>query len=247
MDVQKGGAEDYNRISVFSSTSAEFSQPGYEIGKAIDGDKQTGWAIDAPSRHKSGMAWLVCSKPFGFAGGTEVHFRLRFDGEHIQHSIGRSRFAITTAPQAAKPGDLISPEITEIITIAEDQRTKAQKDTLQKYYREKVAPVFKQRNDELAKLRKSLSDSQKAIPTSMVMEQMSNPRDTFMLIRGQYNNRGEKVTPGVPVSLSPLPKDAPANRLRNSRNRHYSHRRMAEAAAEVAKNSFASAPDRYRP
>jgi hypothetical protein len=204
--------ERREKIAIGSAT-ADFSQPGYEVSKAIDGNKQTGWAIDAPSRHKSGVAWLVCSKPFGFVGGTAVHIRLRFDGEHIQHSIGRSRFAITTDPQAAKTGDLIPAEISDIITIAMDQRTKAQKDTLQKYYREKVSPGFKQRNDELAKLRKSLSDFQKAIPTSMVMEQMSNPRDTFMLIRGQYNNRGEKVAPGVPASLSPLPKEAPANRL----------------------------------
>ena len=44
---------------------------------------------------------------------------------------------------------------------------------------------------------------------------MSNrkPRDTFMLIRGQYDKQGEKVGPDVPASLPPLPAGAPANRL----------------------------------
>jgi hypothetical protein len=38
-------------------------------------------------------------------------------------------------------------------------------------------------------------------------------RETFLLIRGQYDQRGEKVVAGVPASLPPLPKDAPVNRL----------------------------------
>ena len=34
-----------------------------------------------------------------------------------------------------------------------------------------------------------------------------------MLIRGQYDQKGEKVAPGVPAALPAMPKDAPANRL----------------------------------
>jgi hypothetical protein len=47
----------------------------------------------------------------------------------------------------------------------------------------------------------------------MVMEEMEKPRDTFVLGRGDYRNRGDKVEPGVPAILPPLPKGAPANRL----------------------------------
>lgn len=197
----------------FASATADFSQSGFPVAKAIDGDKRTGWAIDAPSRHKSGVAWFASSKPFGFAGGTELRFRLRFEDEHAQHALGRSRLAVSTDPAAAKPGDFIPPEISSILAIAEEQRTKTQRDGLQKYYRETFSPAFKQRTGEVTKLRKSSTDFQKSIPTSMVMEQMANPRDTFVLVRGQYNNRGEKVVPGVPASLSPLQKDAPPNRL----------------------------------
>src|SRR6185312_15530140 len=37
--------------------------------------------------------------------------------------------------------------------------------------------------------------------------------DTFVLERGDYRNQGEKVTPGVPAMLPPLPSDAPLTRL----------------------------------
>src|SRR6185436_6590907 len=76
-----------------------------------------------------------------------------------------------------------------------------------------VAPALKAQNDELAVLRKEQTELDKKIVTSMVMTQMPNPRDTFLLMRGEYDKKGDKVTPGVPASLSPLPKDAPPNRL----------------------------------
>jgi hypothetical protein len=71
----------------------------------------------------------------------------------------------------------------------------------------------KQLNDQLAKLRKEQAELDKQISTTMVMQELPKPRETFMLIRGQYDKRGEKVTAGVPASLPPLPRDAPANRL----------------------------------
>jgi hypothetical protein len=45
------------------------------------------------------------------------------------------------------------------------------------------------------------------------MSEMKNPRDTFILARGDYRNHTDKVQPGVPAMLPPLPKDAPLNRL----------------------------------
>ena len=47
----------------------------------------------------------------------------------------------------------------------------------------------------------------------MVMAEMEKPRDTFMLGRGDYRNQTEKVTPGVPSMLPPLPEGRAANRL----------------------------------
>src|SRR5258706_12919628 len=41
---------------------------------------------------------------------------------------------------------------------------------------------------------------------------MTPPRDTFMLVRGDFRNKGEKVAPGTPAILPPLP-EGPANRL----------------------------------
>jgi hypothetical protein len=49
--------------------------------------------------------------------------------------------------------------------------------------------------------------------TVMVMQEQDKPRETHVLIRGKYDQSGEKVGPGVPAFLPPVPEGAPANRL----------------------------------
>jgi hypothetical protein len=51
------------------------------------------------------------------------------------------------------------------------------------------------------------------VPATLVMEEMPRLRETHVLLRGDYLSEGERVTPGVPASLPPLPSGAVANRL----------------------------------
>ncbi len=50
------------------------------------------------------------------------------------------------------------------------------------------------------------------VPETMIMRD-DQPRETFVLGRGQYDKPGQKVTPGVPTIMPPLPTEIPANRL----------------------------------
>jgi mono/diheme cytochrome c family protein len=54
----------------------------------------------------------------------------------------------------------------------------------------------------------------RAVPTTMVMAELPQPRPAFVLNRGAYDAPGEPVTPGVPEALlAPWPAGAPRNRL----------------------------------
>jgi hypothetical protein len=66
---------------------------------------------------------------------------------------------------------------------------------------------------ELKALQVQKDDLVKQIPTTMIMAEMAKPRETYVLARGDYRNQTDKVQPGVPAILPPLPKDAPLNRL----------------------------------
>src|SRR5262249_52269071 len=52
-----------------------------------------------------------------------------------------------------------------------------------------------------------------AIPGTMVFRDLDVPRDSFVMLRGQYDKPGEKVQPGTPAILPPLNPAKPGARL----------------------------------
>jgi mono/diheme cytochrome c family protein len=95
-----------------------------------------------------------------------------------------------------------------------DQRTPPQALKLHRYFLDHAAPPdIRQEREQLLALRRQRDRLIESFPTTMVMQEMPVPRDTFVLIRGEYDKHGEKVTPGVPASLPPLHAGAPNNRL----------------------------------
>jgi hypothetical protein len=50
-------------------------------------------------------------------------------------------------------------------------------------------------------------------PRTLVMQEMGRPRAAFLLKRGNFLDPGERVEPGTPAALPPLPPDAPPDRL----------------------------------
>ncbi|HMC66707.1 MAG TPA: DUF1549 domain-containing protein, partial [Gemmataceae bacterium] len=98
----------------------------------------------------------------------------------------------------------LAAKIKNILALPSAKRNQNQTVELRDYYRGQFAPVVKQRQERLGKLRKEHDELDKQIPTAMVMEEMPKPRDTFLLIRGQYDKKGEKVIAGVPANLHPV-------------------------------------------
>jgi hypothetical protein len=101
------------------------------------------------------------------------------------------------------------------VEIPAAKRTKEEKDRLRGYFlvygaaeelREIAAKLAKQETERL-----HLGE---VVPSAMVMAEMKeNPREAFVLGRGDYRNRGEKVEPAVPSALPPLPSGVAPNRL----------------------------------
>ncbi len=58
---------------------------------------------------------------------------------------------------------------------------------------------------EKARLEQVKKDMAKNTPITLVMADLATQRESFVMLRGQYNKPGEKVTRGVPAFLPPLP------------------------------------------
>jgi hypothetical protein len=68
---------------------------------------------------------------------------------------------------------------------------------------------------EIVAMRERIATAERPVSTVMVMQELSSPRMTFILDRGNYHSprKDASVQPGTPASLPPLAEDAPANRL----------------------------------
>lgn len=70
-----------------------------------------------------------------------------------------------------------------------------------------------QLRNNIRSLRKAKLEILEKTQEVMVMEDMPEPRPTFLLKRGVYNDYGEKVLPSTPENVLPFPEDYPQNRL----------------------------------
>ncbi len=101
-----------------------------------------------------------------------------------------------------------------IVSGVRGKRSPAEAAEVREYFLTQAAPEsLRAQYRELKRLQTEKQDLERTIPTAMVMGELATPRETFVLARGDYRNKTEKVEPGVPSMLPSLPKDAPANRL----------------------------------
>lgn len=72
---------------------------------------------------------------------------------------------------------------------------------------------YKEALRSLKKTRQELNSVEQRIPKVMVMADRAEPRESFILNRGLYNQPGAKVTAATPTALPPMPSTEPRNRL----------------------------------
>ena len=194
----------------FSKALADYSQANYEITKAIDGtvSGNNGWAVDGPTRKKPATALFIATSPFGFGGGTELKFRLRHEANFATHGIGRPRLSLTTATPGSLALDALPDEV--LVAARKHSNQRSEKENLAlidalKLVRSQKAAALQYELNEISPLSK--------YPKTMVMKDLAKPRSTYILERGQYDLKREKVSADVPAILNQLRSDLPRNRL----------------------------------
>jgi hypothetical protein len=107
--------------------------------------------------------------------------------------------------------------IRDALAVPRPKRTAAQKKTLSDHYLRKVheatLEVFAPLEEDVKQIAKDIKEIEDAIPSTLITEEMASPRPAYVLLRGDFLHRGEKVHRGVPDVFPPLPAGAPDNRL----------------------------------
>ena len=86
---------------------------------------------------------------------------------------------------------------------------------LRRFHRRIVAdvPAARRLNDALAAARTQRADAVKSVPTTLVWKELDQPRQAHILLRGEYDQKGDPVNRDVPDALPAFPDDAPRDRL----------------------------------
>ncbi len=185
---------------------ADFSQKDWDVAGAIDGNPDTGWAI-SPEVGKEHFAIFSFKDPLKLSasGGTLV---VHMDQKYAGSLIGKFRLSVTGAT-APIP---IPAQIMELLKVAEATRSDAQKKQLKEFYNERGNELTHAKAT-LEALKNERANVKKGSASTMVMRELPTPRQAHILLRGQYDQPGEKVERGLPAALPPLPAGAPMNRL----------------------------------
>ncbi len=119
--------------------------------------------------------------------------------------------------QRAAKGVALPADIKGIVLLDDEKRDDAQQTQLLAYFlehaysgtRDAVAPL----HAEIAAAEARIEQLQGGGATTLVWKELAQPKDAFILKRGEYDQPLEKVSRAVPAVLPPLPEGAPLNRL----------------------------------
>lgn len=208
-------------LVVLTNATADFSQEGFPVKAAIDGDsgekpekkslkgdKKPGWANAGGSdnRSKDNKAVFQTKEPLGFDEGTVLTFSLE-QTHGTQHTLGRFRISATTGKDPKV--DPLSKKARDVLALTPEKRTREQQ--------RELFSAFRVSNTNFAEANKKIEEElgkwPKATTSLVLQDRKENARETHIFKRGDFQKPEALVTPDVPSVLHPISKSEPMDRL----------------------------------
>ena len=176
---------------------ATFEESGFELGKAVDANTNTGWSVDG-QLGKHHAATFAFEKPVGFEGGSKIKVELTFQAN--QHGLARFRLAATSAgPAAPVDGPAVPQAAREIMSIVEAARASgkplAENDSLSRdamrWFRR-----FDAETDRLLAAQDAVDAKQPKPNLLSIYATGKGGSDVYFLKRGEVSRKGEKADAG---------------------------------------------------
>src|SRR5205814_2017503 len=106
------------------------------------------------------------------------------------HTAGRFRLTVTDSPHPLRRG--LPAPVAEALHVESKDPSDAQLTLVRTWFRENEVPEYKFIQQQVTELRKQQADLLSKVRTTQVMGELSQPRETFILMRGQYDKHGER-------------------------------------------------------
>jgi hypothetical protein len=194
-----------NRTLKLRATAAGDSLAAAEAAKVLDNDRKTRTNLALkPERPNHAVFEL---EPALVIDGEPAELQIELA---VETARGPSRWRVLVT---ATETEILAPlKLADVARKEPSQRTAAEHGQLT-VFRRSQQPAHRGLSDRLTALKKQISAAEAEIPTALVMEEMKDPRPTFVLMRGAYDKPGERVEAATPSALPALATDQPRNRL----------------------------------
>jgi hypothetical protein len=190
----------------FGQVVADFNQAGFLPEQLFDGNLNTrnGWAI-SPEFGKAHWVQAEFAEPLVLSEDSKLHIEMK----HLYgggRNVGRPRFSLSTDGVEKSKAD--KNRLHELLA-KEKRNGKEEKE---------LRGIFDQENPKLLALQKKVEGLEKSLkkvtpPTTLVMVEMDEKRDTHVMARGSYLSPKQKVEADVPQVLNDWNPKWPKNRL----------------------------------
>ena len=113
------------------------------------------------------------------------------------------------------PAVSVPPSLVGLLQRPDADRSKQERDSIRRYYREVRCqhPDWLAMKDLESGFIKAKEKLQESVPTTLVWKELDQPREAYILTRGQYDQPGEAVQRGTPGFLPPMQDELSRDRL----------------------------------
>lgn len=198
---------------VFASVIAAYEQSGFPASSLLKpaGKDNPGWAVGGATDRGHHLT-LLTRAPMRVEAGSKLRVVLEQKSSHANHVLGRFRIATTGDERIAKVMAVPEPVLATLSKPPAD-RSEAERANLVDHYVRRVAPENAKERTRLASAKKELEAIKPSTVPVMVELPEAERRTTQVQLRGNWQNLGDEVGPGVPAAFHPFPEGAPKNRL----------------------------------
>ncbi|MBM4097731.1 MAG: DUF1549 domain-containing protein [Planctomycetes bacterium] len=180
---------------------ADYSQNGWPIEATVKGDASKGWAVDGPTRKQPVRAMFLPEAAVEVPADSTLVIRL-VQQTLDRHNIGRFRVSLCRMDpsRASLKGESLGAEARLALSTEPSKRTVAQQKALEAAFKAQAVGPLAQADRAVAAAAKAIESFKNTMPTVMVMRE-GPPKPTHLLIRGEYDRKGELVQPSFPSML----------------------------------------------
>ena len=217
--------EDQEKVPVrieWGGADADYEQEKWPIEAVLQNtnklnqEDSSGWAIGAfeeKNRHdRKAVFWA--KSPVEIPSDSTLQISLYHKSKYSDHNIGRFKILLSAENEVSLdqnhslPNSVISLLSLENENLSENEQTK-----LNHFFRQKTDHPLRLAKQKEKEIREKKAKFEEGLPSTLVMQERKQARTAYVLHRGEYDQRREKVGRSLPQALPPMADGDPMNRL----------------------------------